>query len=103
MSQQLPFPGFTPLKGGDRGMLDLIRTGTQDRPGAAPSMREIACALMVDEQGVRGHVDRLVENGMVVELRGVLLVTGRDPFLGAHWLSRLESRRRGQVEPAPVS
>ena len=82
--KQLAFPGFTPLKGGDRGVRYIIYTRTATRPGQAPSVREIASACMVDEQRVADAVARLVANSMVVEAAGVLYATGLEPF-GGRW------------------
>jgi hypothetical protein len=78
-STQLALPGLGKLVGPWQGIRWYIYTGTGLNPGIAPTVREIAEALVVDEARVRRCVDSLIENHMVVEQAGVLRVTDWEP------------------------
>jgi len=63
----------------------VIAFGTLVNPGVAPSVREIAAALVVDEAKIRSVVDSMIENGIAVEQGGVLFRTDWEPCSSSHW------------------
>jgi hypothetical protein len=79
--RQLNLPGFVKLPPPWIGLRDVIAHGTLTTPGIAPSVRELAAALVVDETKIRSIVDSMIENGVAVEQSGVLFCTDWDPCL----------------------
>jgi hypothetical protein len=83
-TQQLALPGLGKLVGPWRGLRACIFTGTALNPGVAPSVRELAEAIVVDEAEIRRIVDSMIANHVVVEKAGVLRVTDWEPH-PSHW------------------
>jgi len=72
-AHQLNLPGFVKLPPPWVGLRDVIAFGTLVNPGVAPSVREIAAALVVDEAKIRSVVDSMIENGVAVEQDGLVM------------------------------
>jgi hypothetical protein len=79
--RQLNLPGFVKLSPPWIGLRDVIAHGTLAKLGVAPSVRELAAALVVDETKIRSIVDSMIENGVAVEQGGVLFCTDWEPGL----------------------
>ncbi len=84
-AHQLNLPGVVKLPPSWAGLRHVIAYGTLAKPGIAPSVRELAAALVVDEAKIRSIIDSMIENGVAVERAGVLFRTNWEPCSLPHW------------------